>query len=91
MRNVTPDNEPINGLYLYQVEEKDITFSTNKNYKVGDILLGSPPRTRGIRDCVPQRAGYAGITPAHAGNTDDFPGYHWSGRDHPRARGEYVS
>ena len=52
--------------------------------------LGSPPHTRG----TPLQTSYgtlaAGITPAHAGNTQRLVGSGQGIRDHPRTRGEHT-
>ena len=51
---------------------------------------GSPPHTRGILpDCL-DAIKQAGITPAHAGNTDSNNPEAGTQGDHPRTRGEYV-
>ena len=54
------------------------------------ILMGSPPRVRGIRsDEWPGRL-WRGITPACAGNTMGSRLTKIAGRDHPRVCGEYM-
>ena len=55
------------------------------------VLLGSPPHTRGIRSADIHIGGLGGITPAHAGNTQDSQRTSTAPRDHPRTRGEYIS
>ena len=52
-------------------------------------LLGSPPLARGIRSFCHVGNLLIGITPACAGNTEDFLRFHIRPRDHPRLRGEY--
>ena len=54
-----------------------------------DMVVGSPPRVRGILNRYPKVFRAMGITPACAGNTEaNFAGA--SGlRDHPRVCGEY--
>jgi len=51
---------------------------------------GSPPRMRGTRGLENRPAQHAGITPAHAGNTDVVRGIESGERDHPRACGEHL-
>ena len=53
------------------------------------MMMGSPPRMRGLRTISYCRPFFAGITPAHAGLT--LPGVreNRSTRDHPRACGAY--
>ena len=54
-------------------------------------LRGSPPPTRGIRNSPVLYEPSVGITPAYAGNTNNFLLECFRGRDHPRLRGEYIS
>ena len=51
---------------------------------------GSPPHTRGKRLCTLLVRVPGGITPAHAGKTSYGCSGFWSGRDHPRTRGENL-
>ena len=53
-------------------------------------LRGSPPPTRGIRNSPVLYEPSVGITPAYAGNTNNFLLECFRGRDHPRLRGEYL-
>ena len=55
------------------------------------VSHGSPPRMRGKHQILPDRSGWRGITPAHAGKTIApcvRPSHIW---DHPRACGENIS
>ena len=51
---------------------------------------GSPPLARGIHWYYFDGRGYAGITPACAGNTWHRPDGKQTRWDHPRLRGEYI-
>ena len=52
------------------------------------ILIGSPPHTRG-KAASPRRPAWpAGITPAHAGKSNDYTELGNHAEDHPRTRGE---
>ena len=52
-------------------------------------LTGSPLLARGIQDVFPCLRIHLGITPAYAGNTEDWQGVGNYIGDHPRLRGEY--
>ena len=52
---------------------------------------GSPPRMRGIHHAGHLGRTELGITPAHAGNTNESGVYSLVFGDHPRACGEYRS
>ena len=54
------------------------------------VIMGSPPRMRGIPMVEQRPVKASGITPAHAGNTDTARGSFSGNRDHPRACGEYL-
>ena len=54
------------------------------------LATGSPPHTRGTRRQHDEPARKKGITPAHAGNTQQSAGCHKRRGDHPRTRGEHV-
>ena len=49
---------------------------------------GSPPHTRGKVNAILKRSGGSGITPAHAGKSQNSMIYKIRSRDHPRTRGE---
>ena len=49
---------------------------------------GSPPRMRGKHQILPDRSGWRGITPAHAGKTSTIIEGETKIWDHPRACGE---
>jgi len=56
-----------------------------------NLPLGSPPHTRGTHT-LHRHLGYdIGITPAHAGNTQDVGIIEDVIEDHPRTRGEHAS
>ena len=59
-------------------------------FSAGFCSGGSSPHTRGAPRRQPQRPRPGGIIPAYAGSTRGRPGRRWSGRDHPRIRGEHV-
>ena len=52
---------------------------------------GSSPHTRGARRRVAAAHYAVRIIPAYAGSTPSAPGTRFSGRDHPRIRGEHVA
>ncbi len=53
------------------------------------VSLGSPPHTRGTQ-CILSNYFHAhGITPAYAGNTEEYDRARDSDWDHPRIRGEH--
>ena len=54
-----------------------------------NVLLGSPPHTRGIPNPLIDTTTPLGITPAHAGNTAPTVRFSFPAGDHPRTRGEY--
>ena len=55
------------------------------------ILVGSPPRVRGILNDLCSEAGNLRITPACAGNTFKVLSSRAFVRDHPRVCGEYLA
>ena len=55
----------------------------------GNSTEGSPPHTRGTRDCAAVPHILPGITPAHAGNTAYHGEFGCFRGDHPRTRGEH--
>ena len=59
-------------------------------YMGQDVILGSPPLTRGIPHMLLCTVSLCGITPAYAGNTSLPVPASPAFRDHPRLRGEYV-
>ena len=63
-------------------------YQRSEHYNV--IVLGSPPRMRGILDNYLPLSGGTGITPAHAGNTEGHEVWLLPAKDHPRACGEYL-
>ena len=54
------------------------------------ILIGSPPPMRGTQSKFLSKLSNAGITPAHAGNTENRPLYPDGVQDHPRPCGEHT-
>ncbi len=54
-----------------------------------DILLGSPPPTRGTQWLQQKNCRQVGITPAYAGNTKYMLLRNFLTEDHPRLRGEH--
>ena len=52
--------------------------------------LGSPPHTRGKEKHIFQLYGTTRITPAHAGKRVSVVSEGFTGKDHPRTRGEKV-
>ena len=54
-----------------------------------EVILGSPPLTRGIQRQAGVVGHTVGITPAYAGNTGTDPQHTTRDQDHPRLRGEY--
>ena len=55
------------------------------------LFEGSPPRMRGIPQQGAVQGLQVGITPAHAGNTNESGVYSLVFGDHPRACGEYST
>ncbi len=51
---------------------------------------GSPPHTRGTLRLELEEARHHRITPAYAGNTDNFRNSSLYQADHPRIRGEHA-
>ena len=69
-----------------QVNEQEFLQTTNtSNYSNGD----SPPLTRETLDDYPDMICKTGITPAYAGNTDNFQRVLRWRQDHPRLRGKH--
>ena len=54
-------------------------------------MMGSPPRMRGKLTAFSLAPVRAGITPAHAGKTEEMEDIYQSFWDHPRACGENLS
>ena len=59
--------------------------------KAASRLIGSPPRTWGIRQCHGRRRTQCRFTPTHVGNTRLSNGSIIQGTVHPHARGEYAA
>ena len=66
---------------------------TRGEYDIWDLTVGyqegSPPHTRGILLSNLVNVVFGWITPAHAGNTEQYHKHLESDWDHPRTRGEY--
>ena len=55
------------------------------------LLMGSPPHTRGTQGRIYFQTLESGITPAYAGNTQQWSCLLPLHRDHPRIRGEHEA